>query len=118
MARPDRHVMFFLPSLDGGGAEMNAVRVGNALADQGARITLAVVRAGGRFEGRVSRDVRVVNLFGSALLGSTTLSLLRAVPALRRLVRAERPDVLVPVMDHSAVAALVAVAGMQGAPRV
>ena len=97
---------------------MNVVRVANALARQGDRVSLAVVRAGGRYVERVSPDVQVTSLLPRSWLGSTTLSLLRSVPALRSLVRDERPDVLVPVMDHCAVAALIAVRGLRPGPRV
>src|SRR5688572_18897472 len=100
--------MFFLPSLGGGGAEMNAVRVGNALARAGEQVSLVAARAGGGYRGRVAAGVRVVDLFDRSLLSSSTLSVVRCLGPLRRVVRRERPDVLVPVMDACSIVALLA----------
>lgn len=110
-------VAFFVPHLGGGGAEMNAVRLANELSRRGLRVYLLVARAGGPYEAQVARGVRIVHLGGSAR-GSSTLALLRAARGLRAWVARHRPDVLVPVMDLPAVAAITALAARRSPPVV
>lgn len=110
------HVAFLVPHLGGGGAEMNALRLANALSRAGARVSMLAVRGGGPYEPQLDPGVASVHL--GRRLPSTTLALACAIPALRGWLRRERPDVLVPVMDLTSLAALVACRGLDPAPRV
>lgn len=118
MQGTDQAIAFFLPHLGGGGAEMNAVRVANAMAERGCRVSLVTVRPGGPYEPQVSTKVNLVSLGSSAKVSSTTTAMFRAVPALRRWLAANRPDILVPVMDLPSVAALLAAGFGSRRPRI
>ena len=100
-------VMFFLPSLGGGGAEMNAVRLARPLLANGFRPTYCVTSGAGTYRDRLPEGVEVVVLdTGGAK--SSTLRLLRAIPSLRKEIEARRPGILIPVMALPAVAGLMA----------
>ena len=109
------HVMFFTSALGGGGAEMHLLRVANHLDPARFRVSVAVARGGGVFEARLEPGVRL-HVLATGTHRSSTVRLARAVLPLRRLVRAERPDVLCSVMDHANVAALAAVRGLRRRP--
>lgn len=107
--------MFFTASLGGGGAEMHLLRVANHLDPARFRVSVAVTRGGGVYESRLRPGVRL-HVLPTGTHRSSTVRLARAVLPLRRLLRAERPDVLCSVMDHANVAALAAVRGLRDAP--
>jgi hypothetical protein len=105
MAPNPLRVMFFLPQLGGGGAEMNAVRLAPGLL--AARITpvYVVARGPGSYVELLPEGVEVVVL-DTGTINSSTLRLLRAVGPLAKLIDDRRPDVLCPVMVAPALAAL------------
>jgi glycosyltransferase involved in cell wall biosynthesis len=109
------HVVIFTSSLSNGGAEKHAVRVANHLDPARFRVTVAVARGGGAYEADLASRVRL-HVLPTGTHRSSTLRLARAVLPLRRLLRAERPDVLCSVMDHANVAALAAVRGLRHPP--
>lgn len=103
-------VLFFTPTLGGGGAEMHLLRLINALDRTVFAPSLAVARGGGAYESRLASDVPVHVLTHG--IASSTLSIMAAVPVLRRLVASTRPDVLCSVQDHANIAAVVATRGL------
>jgi glycosyltransferase involved in cell wall biosynthesis len=122
MADPDvtsrlPEVVFFLPNLGGGGAEMNVVRVAQALPHHGFRATIAVSRGGGALERLVDpqTDFRVLV---ERQVKSSTLGLIRTMTPLRRLLRERQPAILCPVMDVPSQVALLAVRGVEPRPKV
>jgi glycosyltransferase involved in cell wall biosynthesis len=104
------HVMFFTSALGGGGAEKHLVRVANALDRDRFRVSVAVARGGGSYEGELAADVAYHPLAGGRMRNA-------ALP-LRRLLARERPDVLCSFMDHANCVALLATRGLAGAPAV
>ena len=98
-------VMFFLPQLGGGGAEMNAVRLASGLLDAGITPVYAVARGPGSYAELLPEDVEVIVL-DTGGINSSTLRLIRAPGPLARLIDARCPDVLCPVMVTPALSAL------------
>lgn len=93
-------VTIFLPSLAGGGAERCVGIVANGLAARGVPVTLALAKAEGPYLPDVGPGVRVLD-FG---VGSAW----RALPALVRHLRKERPAALLSAMNHANVVAALA----------
>lgn len=110
-------IMFFLPQLGGGGAEMNAVRLAPGLLAQGVRPIYVVARGPGSYAEQLPSGVEVVVL-PTGRLNSSTFRLLRSVGPLARLIDERRPDVLVPVMPSPCLAALAAARRVKHRPRV
>ncbi|WP_342454066.1 glycosyltransferase [Sagittula salina] len=110
-------VLFFLPRLGGGGAEMNAVRLAPGLLAAGVRPVYAVGRGPGGYEEFLPEGVEVVVL-DTGRVNSSLLRLLRARGPLARLLDARRPDVLCPVMVAPALAALDGLRRARYKPRV
>lgn len=104
------HVMFFTSALGGGGAEKHLVRIANALDRDRFRVSVAVARGGGAYEGELAADVAYHPLRGRRMR--------KAALPLRRLLAAERPDVLCSFMDHANCVALLASRGLPGRPAV
>lgn len=104
------HVLFFTSALGGGGAEKHLVRVANALDRDRFRVSVAVARGGGSYEGELAADAGYYPLPGGRMRN--------ALLPLRRLLARERPDVLCSFMDHANCLALLASRGLAGAPAV
>lgn len=104
------HVLFFTSALGGGGAEKHLVRIANALDRGRFRVSVAVARAGGSYEGELAGDVAYHPLPGMRMASAPL--------PLRRLLAAERPDVLCSFMDHANCVALLASRGLPGRPAV
>lgn len=98
-------VMFFLPQLGGGGAEMNAVRLASGLMDAGITPVYAVARGPGSYAELLPKGVEVIVL-DTGSINSSTLRLIRAPGPLAQLIDARRPNVLCPVMVAPALSAL------------
>lgn len=101
-------VMFFLPQLGGGGAEMNAVRLATGLLHAGITPVYVVARGPGSYSEWLPPGVEVIQLDTGAI-NSSTLRLFRARGPLAEVIELRRPDVLCPVMVTPALAALSAV---------
>jgi glycosyltransferase involved in cell wall biosynthesis len=103
-AKTTRRVMFVIPSLGGGGAERACVTLLRHL-DRG-RISpsLALYRRKGPFLAEVPDDVPVHDL------GLHGMSITQAVRRLARLIRRERPDVVMGIMRHPNLVCLLAAA--------
>jgi glycosyltransferase involved in cell wall biosynthesis len=84
---------FFLPNLDGGGAELVLLRLAQGFADRGITTDLVLANATGPYMNRVPAGVRVVDLRARPpVVVSKTL-------ALGGYLRRERPEVLVAGLD-------------------
>ncbi len=110
-------VMFFLPQLGGGGAEMNAVRLAPGLLAQGAKLIYVVARGPGSYADQLPDGVEVVVLDTGAV-DSSTFRLMRSVRPLAKLLDERRPNVLIPVMPSPCLTALAAVKRASHRPRV
>lgn len=97
---PDISVVIFLPTLRGGGAERNMLRLSTELARRGVRITVLVADARGPLRHLVADQAEFVDL-GVKLLPM-------AVLALTRWLRNNDPDVLISVINGANVVALTA----------
>ncbi|BAK66265.1 putative glycosyltransferase [Sphingobium sp. SYK-6] len=100
-------VLFFLPQLGGGGAEMNAVRLAPGLLAAGIRPVYAVARGPGSYAEFLPEGAEVVVL-DTGRINSSTLRLVRASRPLADLIDRRRPDVVCPVMVSPALSALAA----------
>lgn len=100
MAGERLHVLFFVPSLGGGGAERHLVRVANHLDRARFRVSVAVCRGGGAFEGELAPDVAY------RVLGARRI--LAAVRPLAALLREARPDLVCSFLDPANVVAVAA----------
>lgn len=93
-------LLFYVPHLGGGGAEMNTVRIANALKKLGVDVHIAVSRPGGSYTGRLAPGI-TVHALTDGLQSSSTFTLLRSVLPLVRIVRKVKPNVVCPVMISS-----------------
>lgn len=100
-------VLFYLPILGAGGAEMNAVRVARGLLDHHVQPTYAVARGPGPYGEHLPAGVdEIVLQTGS--YSSSTYRLLMSVRPLAKLIDELRPDCICPVMVAPAIAAILA----------
>lgn len=113
----DQEVMFFLPHLGGGGAEMNAARVSSCLPENGFTPSFAVVRSFGTYETLLRQGTPVTHLHAGRI-NSSTIRMVRSIHPLRRAIAARKPAILCPVMDAPSLAAILATRGAADAPKV
>lgn len=92
-AKSALYVAFFLPSLQGGGAERVTVNLANGLANRGVKVDLVVAQASGEYHHQVLPEIRLIDLNHKRVL--------TALPGLMRYVRGNQPDALISVMDHA-----------------
>ncbi|MBC7236743.1 MAG: glycosyltransferase [Chloroflexi bacterium] len=93
-------VAFFLPNLEGGGAERNVASLASLLADRGYRVDIVLAQATGPFLAQLGPGVRVVDLRARRLATSLV--------GLIRYLRRECPPVLTSKTVLADVVALVA----------
>lgn len=105
------HVLFFTPSLGGGGAEMHLLRTINYLDRKKFRLSLALGRSGGAYESALAKDVKV-HVLSTGRVNSSTLRMIRSIRPLRRLLQSEQPDILCSVLDHANTVAVLASRGV------
>jgi glycosyltransferase involved in cell wall biosynthesis len=104
------HVLFFTSRLGGGGAEMQLVRMANALDRSRFRVSVAVRRGGGGYEPLLAPDVELHVLGRGSVAGD--------VRALRALLSALRPELLCSYLDLPNVMAYAATRLLRGRPRL
>jgi glycosyltransferase involved in cell wall biosynthesis len=101
------------------GVVANAVRLANALAARGHRVTLLACSGQGREAHRIDAGVQIEVACGVAPgEWSRPLALLLALPALRRRLRWLQPDILLSAGNHGHLPAMVASRGLPGLRRV
>jgi glycosyltransferase involved in cell wall biosynthesis len=93
-------IAFFIPSLNGGGAERVILNLVNELVNQDVDVHLVLVKADGPYMHQLDKRVRVVNLNKKRVLF--------ALPALVRYLKYEKPYSLLSAMDHANIIALAA----------
>lgn len=89
-------VVLLAPSLGGGGAEQQLLRVANALNPREFDVSVAVVRRGGAYEDRLNSEIPLIPLTPFDVASSSTIGSIAALRPLRKLLDRQRPDVLVP----------------------
>jgi glycosyltransferase involved in cell wall biosynthesis len=105
-SRPEaRPVMFLLSDLGTGGTGRATMLTVNGLADRGVSVDLVVMRRGGILEPELDQRVKYLPQDAGAIRGA---GMLRALPALVRRIRAERPAQIVSSGNHMHVLATLA----------
>jgi len=94
-------ICFFLPNLDGGGAEKIIIGLANALADEDYTVTICVGSKEGSFKNRVTSRVSIVDLQSSRIS--------KAVFKLAGYLRKTEPHVLISTLTHANIVAATAV---------
>lgn len=94
------HVAFFLPSLDGGGAERMRLHLAQAMRARGVRVSMILNAATGALCGQVPEGVEVASLGGRRSAA--------CLPALLASIARLRPDVLIASLGHTNIVALAA----------
>lgn len=111
-----RRALFFTTSMGGGGAESHTLRVINHLDRARYQPILVVAARGGSYEPFLKPDIEVFGL-GLDRLPSSVGRHVLGVPALRRIIRRARPDLVCSVMDLPNVTALTATRSLVPRPR-
>lgn len=93
-------ITFFIPNLEGGGAERVVVLLAGALAEQGLNVDLVLAQAKGPYLNEVPATVRVVDLKARRVLA--------ALPKLVNYLRTANPYILFSTLTHANLAALLA----------
>lgn len=93
------NIAFILPAPNGGGAERAMIAVANRMAADGAQVDMLLVRREGPFLCDIAGSVRIIDLAAG--------NIRKALPALRRYMRAERPPLLISALVGTDVLALV-----------
>ena len=94
-------IAFFLPSLQGGGAERVMVNLAHALCTCGLKIDFVVAQAQGPYLKELPPAVQLVDLCASRVLA--------ALPGLIRYLRRSRPQVIISAMNHANIVLLLAI---------
>jgi len=109
-------ILFFTSALATGGAEMHMLRVINHLDREQFEPLLAVVRSGGSYESALRDDVKI-HVVGLTKK-SSTLGMASVTRPLRRLIEAERPDVICSFLDHASTMALLTARRLSYQPKL
>jgi glycosyltransferase involved in cell wall biosynthesis len=106
-AAPSSRIALLIHDLRGGGAERVVLKLAKQMVQSGRQVDLVLVRARGEYVDQIPPGVRLVDLDKS--------NVFKAVPALVRYLRQERPRALLSNLTHVNVAALIArqVAGVR-----
>jgi len=97
---PRASIAFFLPTLGGGGAERNILRLAAGLGRLGHPILVIVASAGGPNEAWIPPDAELIDLHAGRVA--------KSVVPLARVLRERTPGVLVSALDEANLAALAA----------
>ena len=108
MAEPIR-VLFVLPSLVGGGAERVLCTLLKHIDRERSHSALALFNKTGEYLGEVPHDVDIIDLGKRSRWDA-----LRLVVELRRLIRRERPHVLLSVLEYTNILTLLSAVGFTG----
>lgn len=99
-------ILFLIDTLGGGGAERATVNIAGRFAARGEDVTIATLHDGSNYFYDVPDSIRHIPL-GSARRANGTLAAIsntfRNARHVRRLIRDERPDILIGVMTPSAI---------------
>jgi glycosyltransferase involved in cell wall biosynthesis len=96
----DKRIALFIPTLSGGGAERVTLNLAGGFAEAGHPVDLVVADASGSFRQEIPAGVRLVDLQAGRVL--------KALPALVRYLKRERPPALLSALNYANVIALIA----------
>ncbi len=96
----ERRIAFFLPTLAGGGAERVALNLLKGMLERDISLDLVLANAEGPYLEQVPDRVRIVNLGTSGVI--------KAIPALAKYLKENRPVGLLAHMNHANIAAILA----------
>jgi glycosyltransferase involved in cell wall biosynthesis len=115
-----QHIAVFMYDFARTGVVGNAIRLANALAGRGHKVTLLVCRNNDRQEHPLEPGVSIAVADGPAsdLRLPRPLALLASMPALHRALRRLAPDVLLSAGNHGHLAAMAASAGLARLRRI
>ena len=105
-----QRIAILIHDLRGGGAERVAINLAKGMVEAGRQVDLVLISAQGVYVDQIPAGVRVVNLNKS--------NVFKAVPALVRYLRRERPRALLSSLTHVNIAALIAKAIAGGDTRI
>jgi glycosyltransferase involved in cell wall biosynthesis len=111
------NLLFFILSLGGGGAEMHLLRLVNNLDPEKFEISLAVARGGGSYEIQLKKHITVYR-FSENNNSSSTLSMLRSIIPLRKLVTIKKPQVVCSFLDNANIVTCLAVLCLSNRPKL
>ncbi len=103
-------ILFFLPDLDGGGAQRTIANIANALARKGVQVSLASVRTDGPARAWLNANVDLIDL-GTGRIRHSILPL-------RRTIKRVRPEILFSTILDSNIVAALASAGLAQKPKL
>lgn len=112
-----KRVAVFMYDFALSGVVANAVRLANAVAAEGHDVRLIVCRDDGRAAHAIDPRVAIERVGGSAV-SSRGFDLIKRIPALRKVLRRIRPDILLSAGNHGHVPMILASAGLDGVERV
>lgn len=110
-------VLFFLPVLGGGGAEMHAVRLAEPLMEFGIEPVFATCRGGGSYEAQLPNGV-MHHVLPTGGIDSGLLRYARAIRPLSKLIDDLKPDIVCPIMSMATLPVFPAVRLAKHNPRV
>lgn len=116
-SRQGIRVLFFLPQLGGGGAEMHVVRLVNSLSETRILPSIALARGPGPFAEKLLHGTETV-LLAPRIHFSSTLGLVFSFIPLVRLIDRLKPDVLCPVLVLPSVIGILAARASKHSPKV
>jgi len=93
-------IFFLIPVLKGGGAERNIINLIKNIHKDYFDVTIVAGNIGGSLESELSEDVKMINMQQSTILG--------LLSGLRRVLKEEKPDILVSALPHINVISMMA----------
>lgn len=93
MTNPNLSISFFLPNLDGGGAERAMLHLAAGIAKRGIKTDLVLAKAEGEYLQKVPPEVRLINL------NSHSPIIFWKILHLRRYLQQEQPTFLISTLD-------------------
>jgi glycosyltransferase involved in cell wall biosynthesis len=103
-------LVFYVPSLAGGGAERTMLNLACGFADRGMKVDLVLAKAEGPYLADVPSSVRLIDLNSSRVLAS--------LPHLVSYLRREKPDAMVSTLHHANIVAIWAKCLARVSPRL
>ena len=105
-----RDVLFFLPDLDGGGAQRTVINLANRLPRDRFQATLVAVRADGPMRDWLDKDIRLIDLNAGRIR--------HAIRPLRNVVLDLSPDILFSTILDANIVSTVATRALRSRPRL
>lgn len=110
-----KHIAFFVPTLELGGAERTVTNLSSGFAGRGYEVDIVLAKARGGFLNQVHRDVNVIDLNRTP---ASLLGIASAIPAFTRYVNEKSPDTIVSFMGHVNVISIISASLSNRSPRL